>query len=279
MAAKPTVADSRWATDETNNTAPSGGQRDTGWTPNQIAVSDYFNVLAFEAYSWFLYLSDGDLVGDHSITGALDVSGAVDFGDDLNVDGDVTIGGSLTGDLDVTGALTAVSVSGSDYVTTTEGDIRHGEVTMQVPLIVDKFDAIGSPTDYYVPEVAGVLSTGRSYLTSYNGDDAVFAVHLPMKVGDRIKKITAIVTSNEGGRQVNMASWKHALSGAFASVAATQLGTTQSSGSSANFQTIEITGLTETVAAATVYQCHFTIDGGGGSHRVYGLWVTYDRVA
>jgi len=63
MATKPTLADARWATDESNNTAPSGGQRDTGWTANQVAVSDYFNVLGLEAYRWFTYLDDGYLTG------------------------------------------------------------------------------------------------------------------------------------------------------------------------------------------------------------------------
>jgi hypothetical protein len=63
MATKPTVDDARWATDETNNTAPSSGQKDTGWTDGQVAVSDYFNVLGFEAYKWFQYLSDGNFTG------------------------------------------------------------------------------------------------------------------------------------------------------------------------------------------------------------------------
>ena len=63
MATKPTLDDSRWATDETNNTAPSSGQKDTGWTPGQVAISDYFNVLGNEAYKWFSYLNDGYLTG------------------------------------------------------------------------------------------------------------------------------------------------------------------------------------------------------------------------
>lgn len=63
MATKPTLANSRWATDESNNTAPSSGQRDTGWTPGQVAVSDYFNVLGLEAYRWHQYLDDGAFSG------------------------------------------------------------------------------------------------------------------------------------------------------------------------------------------------------------------------
>lgn len=97
MATKPTLADARWATDLTNNTAPSSGQRDTGWTPNQVAVSDYFNVLANEAYKWFQWL-DGNPdidVNDLHVLGDLDVDGSAVVGVDLDVGGSATVGGSL----------------------------------------------------------------------------------------------------------------------------------------------------------------------------------------
>src|SRR5687767_7427077 len=97
MATKPDIADARWATDETNNTAPSSGQRDTGWTPNQVAVSDYFNVLYLEAYKWFQYLDDGDLSGNHSIDDDLTIS----------ANNDVTISGT--------------------------GKYKHGERTIRMP--------------------------------------------------------------------------------------------------------------------------------------------------
>lgn len=66
MATKPTIDDARWATDETNNTAPAAGQRDSGWTTAQVAVSSYFNKLFFELYKWALYLSEGALTGAFS---------------------------------------------------------------------------------------------------------------------------------------------------------------------------------------------------------------------
>jgi hypothetical protein len=93
MAVKPNVADARWATDETNNDAPSSGQRDTGWTPGQIAVSDYFNVLGLEAYKWFLWLSDGDVdFNDVQVNGTLTVDGAFTVNDDLEVTGEIYYG-------------------------------------------------------------------------------------------------------------------------------------------------------------------------------------------
>lgn len=59
--AKPSLEATRWATDETNNTAPSSGQRDTGWTPGQDGVSDYDNVVKKAAYDWFEWLNQSQL--------------------------------------------------------------------------------------------------------------------------------------------------------------------------------------------------------------------------
>jgi hypothetical protein len=54
--AKPTVANSRWDTDGTNMTAPSGGQRDTGIVASAAAVSSYINYLFNQVYLWFVFL-------------------------------------------------------------------------------------------------------------------------------------------------------------------------------------------------------------------------------
>ena len=89
MAAKPDVTLARWATDNTNNTPPAGGQRDTGWTPGQTGVSDYDNEIKRQLYFWALYLNDGDLVGDHTIDGTLYVEDA------LTVDSSITITGTI----------------------------------------------------------------------------------------------------------------------------------------------------------------------------------------
>jgi hypothetical protein len=46
----------RWATLGTNNTPPLSGQQDTGWEPNQLAVSTYFNFLQNLNYQWLQFL-------------------------------------------------------------------------------------------------------------------------------------------------------------------------------------------------------------------------------
>ena len=50
-----------------NTTAPSSGQRDTGWTPSQVAVSSYTNRIWAFIYLWLKWLdsittSDGRLI-------------------------------------------------------------------------------------------------------------------------------------------------------------------------------------------------------------------------
>jgi hypothetical protein len=60
MSTKPATLP-RWATDLTNNTAPSSGQQDTGWTPGQDGVSDYDNWAKYWSYKWFEWLNDGDI--------------------------------------------------------------------------------------------------------------------------------------------------------------------------------------------------------------------------
>jgi len=88
MATKPSDLP-RWATDLTNNTAPTSGQQDTGWTPNQVAVSSYFNWLAELVYRWTSYLDDGAFTGLYTFNDGLrvpagqtlDAEGIVDFKD------------------------------------------------------------------------------------------------------------------------------------------------------------------------------------------------------
>ncbi len=123
MATKPTIANARWGETAAgvvggNDTAPSSGQRDTGWTTNQVAVSSFFNRILRELYLWCKYLSDGALTGNHSISGTLDVgstltvsnggmevSGSLEtsvFDGSIDVGGNVNVGSNATVDGDHT---------------------------------------------------------------------------------------------------------------------------------------------------------------------------------
>lgn len=83
----------RWATDLTNNDAPSSGQMDTGWTPGQTGVSDYDNYVKYWTYKWIEWLDAGnlgdmtfeDIIATTVTTSALDVTGATTYTGVANV--------------------------------------------------------------------------------------------------------------------------------------------------------------------------------------------------
>jgi hypothetical protein len=115
VSAKPNIAESRFAVDgsdvdATNVTAPSSGQRDTGWTTNQVPPSGIWNYIANRGYRWFKYLSDGALVGDHSIAG------------------DLTIGGQLI----TVASATFTADSTTDRFTATGIDLHTGDGPLRV---------------------------------------------------------------------------------------------------------------------------------------------------
>lgn len=66
----------RWATDLTNNTAPSSGQQDTGWTPGQDGTSDYDNWAKYWTYKWIEWMNDG-FPGDVTFAGSTTYTGVV----------------------------------------------------------------------------------------------------------------------------------------------------------------------------------------------------------
>ncbi len=94
MASKPSQLPV-WATDQTNNTEPSSGQKQTGWLLNQKAVSSYWNWYQHLVYQWIAYLADGDLVGDHSILGDLVVDESLTVGGDVAIDGGLDVGSDV----------------------------------------------------------------------------------------------------------------------------------------------------------------------------------------
>ena len=91
MAAKPTLSNAEWATDATFSSGPDSGQntkvsasagvKAQGWRPGDALgyVGAWFNYWMNQIYAWMAYLSDGDLTGNHSITGNLTMpAGSID---------------------------------------------------------------------------------------------------------------------------------------------------------------------------------------------------------
>jgi hypothetical protein len=246
MAVKPNVADARWATDETNNDAPSSGQRDTGWTPGQIAVSDYFNVLGLEAYKWFLYLSDGDLDGDFSIDGNLEVI------QDLIVGGDFEI----------------------------TGELYHGPKTIFLP--ASKAACANNSTQ--LTTTRAVISTTASRIESSNGFSTNYEFPLDMlREGDRILEIVVYGREGNAGGETYTG---RLYSVSFADSTKTGIGNAQTSGTTnANTSLQWDTGDTGfspdgyLIPADTplVFSGEMNSTSADSEVHIHGLEITYDR--
>ena len=116
MSAKP-IQLPQWATDETNNTEPSLGQKETGWVPFQDGVSDYDNWYKQLVYRWCEYIDDGELEGDIVLDGTLWINPAVPRAfPHLRVVGNAFV----DGDLETTGDIEADEVLAADYNHTVE---------------------------------------------------------------------------------------------------------------------------------------------------------------
>ncbi len=51
------VEEPEWSSDLSNMDSPSSGQKSTGWTPNQMGVSDYDNWFKYWTWQWLLWLA------------------------------------------------------------------------------------------------------------------------------------------------------------------------------------------------------------------------------
>lgn len=113
MVAKPVLEDIRWATDGTNNSAPSASQRNTGWTPGQDGVSDYDNVCKHEAYKWAAYLDAGILEGPFGLRGVISPAAINTQQDNWNPTG-LSGAGVIRVDLGPTNDVTVTGLAGGE---------------------------------------------------------------------------------------------------------------------------------------------------------------------
>lgn len=191
MATKPSVLP-QWNTDGTNRTTPSGGQKASGWTLNQAAVSSYFNWLFFYIYSWLLYLSDGALSGPHTIAGTLGVTGNTTVTGTFGVTGNSTIAGTfgvtgnttITGTLGVSALITAslgITLAVDKHVTVSgDGRYLHGDRYLSLPIIGGAPDAGGN----------AIHGGSDPYYTTGGSAPWSRTIAIPLPAGKRIKTLT-----------------------------------------------------------------------------------------
>lgn len=298
----------RWATDETNNDEPASGQKDTGWTPGQVAISDYFNWYQKLVYDWTVYLdglegedfttaSGQPWTGDHEFEGEVDFEGDVEMLAGLFVEGglvvntaDATIntvlhanGGVAADDgileiddnLDVNGNIEAqgnvvAGAGGSGFVQTTEGDIRHGDKRVVVPAAAGQKDEnAGVPPMFQTRGGGADIYVWEQPVGSVGVGTVI--VPVPLAVADRLKEVHARV-EDDADTVATLTVIKEE------DTTQTALGSTQTSASSGALQTLSVTGLTETIASGESIAALVTLQGTATGRTVlFRLEVVYDR--
>jgi len=71
----------RWADISGDIVEPNSGKKDTGWVDDEEPANEFFNWLQYYNYLWAQYLNDGDLDGDITIDGNLEITGEFYHGD------------------------------------------------------------------------------------------------------------------------------------------------------------------------------------------------------
>ncbi len=139
MSTKPATKP-RWATDQTNNDAPSSGQMDTGWTPGQTGVSDYDNWVKYWSYKWIEWLDDGDCAFDALTATTLATTGIATVGGALTVTGTSALNDDVT------------LASGKHITLSGLGQYKHGQRFRAI--IFEPYYSSGSVT--YTNNLAGI---------------------------------------------------------------------------------------------------------------------------
>jgi fibronectin-binding autotransporter adhesin len=261
MATKPNIADSRWAVngvdaDAANVTAPSSGQRDTGYALNQIPPSSVENYLRNRVYRWLQYLSDGQLSGNHSIAGALGVTGLATLAS-AAVTGAATVGGTLgvTGAMNVGGGVTVGS--NQNITLTGTGDLKHGDRV----LALSAMSGQSTNNNTWSVPVASFSLTSTTNGTLF--------VPVPLHVGDRIKSVSYAVAGN------NSADVDVAVYSVNASTVFTAIGTQTHTNPTAAITIFSLDVTDTTLSANSHLLLEFSASAAG--IQVHGVFVTYDR--
>lgn len=152
MATKPTVSLSRWAdTVSANVTNPPSGSRDTGFVYGDPADEGVMNALLKQLYLWALYLNDGALTGDHTMSGTLGVTGLIT-------------------------ATSGITAAAGQHVTVSgTGDFKHGDRVLVIPGAA----GVGANVTY---------SATNGGVTSTAGTTIIFSV--PLRQGDMVTSVT-----------------------------------------------------------------------------------------
>lgn len=251
------------------------GTSGNNWTADTAGQQAIIMVLTRNA----LHLANKAATGSPWLDSAWDSAYSFTGGGDLFVE-NIDIGTLLTADtanisgttVDTNGAVTvaanqSVTVSGT-------GSYKHGELKLSLPAF--------SGLPIYTGAIQGwdpfqsIAGAACYWATPGNGEDVVFAI--PLKVGDRIKRVDVFVQDTTGGHTISIYLHRSDATDDLITGSVLIAGPTTSAGDGSR-QTLSLTGLTATIATSQFY--HVIVRQNSATSttsRVVGVEVTYDRV-
>lgn len=146
-----------------------------------------------------------------------------------------------------------------------DGIFQHGEREITVP--VTAINGIVNDIDFVGEVIEGNAGTSRLYL------------HVPIHVGDRIKKIRVLLVDNSVGGSITVNLYKKSLATGAVPGAAVLIGSAATNpigGETANVRHFEITA-TETAVTNTLYYLDCTLSA--TAVQIHAITLVYDRVA
>jgi hypothetical protein len=147
------------------------------------------------------------------------------------------------------------------------GSFKHGNMILVLPAGAGEANSLSS-TVAFQPSVGSPANAWRG-----GGSTDIVVFPIPLKVGDRIKEVRAMIFDTTGGHTMSMQLRKSTSANAN-----TQVGSTQTSAGNATAQTLAITGLTSTIASGDYYNITVqNTDATTTTNATYGVEVTYDR--
>jgi hypothetical protein len=181
---KPNITLARWATGPGQDVlVPSSGLRDTGFVNGTPAVPGYVNELLNQLYLWAVYLDTGDLDGDFTVDGSLEVGS------------ELIVGGTLTAnqDVSVVGLVEAQGTIRGEAGLQSGGDMFHeGTQFLTIPGSMS-IDANGTHTKL----LGSAIGAHIGWTLASSTDKITYPIAL--ELGDHIKSLKLFLNKGSNG--------------------------------------------------------------------------------
>jgi len=251
------------------------GTSGNNWTADTAGQQALIFVLTRNAMHLAIKAATGSDWLDSAWDPAYSFTGSGDlFIENADVATALTAGSAAIGGTDVSSSGAVTVAAGEDVTVSAGGEYKHGEMVLNIPAFMGLPISSGAIAGWDPQQ--SIALAANFWATPGNSEDVLFAI--PLKVGDRIKRIDAYIQDTSGGHTVSL--YLHRTDGAddFFTGSALSSGPSTSSGDGTR-QTLSLSGLSLTIGAGEFY--HALIRHNSATNtttRLAGIAVTYDRV-